>query len=100
LTRSWKIGWAHTNRNSESNENLLLAQAIGDDFGDVFDGDFVVFVFAFDAVGEHGHAEGAAGGGDYYDAAFRIGPMISGLSNVEGKDATLAAAGELIQRLK
>ena len=77
-----------------------VVQAVGDDFGDVFYFDVFVFAFAFDAVGEHGHAEGAAGGGDYYDAAFRIGPMISGLSNVEGKDATLAAAGELIQRLK
>ena len=39
-------------------------------------------------------------GGDFYDVAFQIGPMVSGLSNVEGKDATLEAAGELIRRLQ
>ena len=39
-------------------------------------------------------------GGDFYDVAFHIGPMVAGLSNVEGKDATLQVTGELIQRLQ
>ena len=39
-------------------------------------------------------------GGDFYDVAFHIGPMVAGLSNVEGKDAALEATGELIRLLR
>lgn len=39
-------------------------------------------------------------GGDFYDTAFNIGALVAGLSNVEGRDYTVQATGELIARLK
>lgn len=77
--------------NAEEAAEILEQFAVyGDDYGDSTEktavGDVEVILIDW--------------GGGFYDAAFHIGPMVAGLSNVRPKDATLRATEELIQRLR